>query len=780
MSALVLDIAQPRVTRNEMALLVSGEDWDIPRSSGVYDGGVFTRDIFVDPISRTAMLCPACFNPSWTTLNSGAFAKYAKADLTFPDATVWGESPIDGGGNFLVYGAAGTTVGNTSDVSFYTASLSANQGMVLEWHSGQSTQQVQIEVEGGWSSGFSGSAGVSWRLYSDGKMEIWKNGNMVGGPYSLHAKHEYIMQPQAPGAPQAPNNEFVQVLFLPFRDRDLLVLTSKGGGFVHTFDDLDENSGTNTITDAAPFWVSFKAPLSPTCRLAKAQFAVTNGIIYGPPSAWKDIPPTDLPQTKIFQPNNTGGGSVALAVDTTGPNPFSLPNPARLKVTLNGSATVSPWVLGARAWFSSDTSDTPGADADLTEYLTAGSVTISSILGGDRAEFELNQPTAVESAAPQFLEISRRPAEVPGFLTGLVDDPPQFVASRAIDTEDLGPNYELNQRMNLSVRDVWKLAEDHVIAESIPLDGMTLPAAYTYLAGLAGLTADVSDSLSSFTFPKVNSSGHGEWGALVTASDKLSDWLERLHTTYAGNCFHGVSADGTLQLLAPEDLPSTPAITLYPKIQDAIDAGVSETLAPYRVYRELNWRYLQPEANYVSVVGVDPFTRKPIYVHRKDGASITPSTAPDLRPGNWLGGIKAYAWCDPTLRTKDACTWALDKLFDRLTKKRRVVEFVCEAQESLPKNAIVKLKGAIGGADVNLRIRTADIQFISLADGWKWRPARYTGEDTSSGLVSQFGVPGQRAEIISRHWKNKSLSDQSRWEKAVFALARPTLIVSAS
>ena len=320
--------------------------------------------------------------------------------------------------------------------------------------------------------------------------------------------------------------------------------------------------------------------------------------------------------------------------------------------------------------------------------------------------------------------------------------------------------------------DGWLLAENFVFKEPIPLDGMTLGAAYTLVSDTIGLSnsaggrsPNISSSLSSYVIQHAGNPTSSDFNVLVEPGDRGSEWLDRLHKTYAGNAFHGLTPMGGWsqpQLLAEADMPSTPALTLYDSMATALAAGVSSPTY-LDLFRKVDVQMLKPEANDIYVQGFDARFRRPILVHQLDSANADPTVIPALRTAAWRGARVSYTWIDPTLSTLAACTYTMGLLFPRLTVARSLVEFECDFSSLLPRGALVSLCFAAGGGvrssvdgslvnPVVCRVKSISCRFLQTAAGAKWRPARYvaqvgtdasvlhTGHSTLAGIAAEWGL----------------------------------------
>ena len=804
--SLLLDPAQTRLSADGMSVLVSGRDWS-PSNN---------HDVWIDPITNTCMLRPACFYPEWATTNIGIYAKYGFSDFTLTDSSNWTSHQPDLGGPFMQY--IGPT-GNTAGLHGLGPTQPMNQPMVVEWFGQPSTNSPYGIFECGWSNTGDGTSGVSLRFYADGRAEVWKAGQMIG-TYSLggnqpdYFNSHWTASTQFMGGatPQAPKVGYVQTILIPCRDRELLVLSSMGGGFCHIFEDLSEATGGQTITDAAPFWFNIPAPSLAVVRIARLQFA-SNGSVCGIPTTWRLAPPLNTTQDPVHGINAqirvfrdlSGGGSVSSSVMNPG-NPPTINTPPLLPVliqlSLSGGPSTTPFVYGARAWYDPKTSSTTSPSdgpLDLLPYISRFHLDVADTIGGTRATVQLMRPAAIETAGG--LEIARQchralqVSDEHGMILDGVTEPPHWRDASGLDSGSADRNREIQ----IEIRDRWKLAEEAIFSDPIPLDGISLADAYRFVAASVGIPSSqvyISPSASLFTLSNAGSASGGDWNVLIEVGDKGAEWLDRLHQTYASTWFHGFRPDPTdaghppiLCLVDPADtttgyaLPASVSIVLYRTIADAVTGGTSEALAYRRVYRSYRTQILEPEANDIWVTGCDPRTRKPILVHRQTPSMATdadPTIAPSGRSANWLGGLRKYGWIDPSLKTQVACQHVANLLSERLTTARELVEFECEYLPGIWRGDLVQLDQGPGSDPVTVRIKAFSGEFAGVSTFAEssvpdavWRPFRYVGEVTP--IVAPLDVNGSSIRNIGVNWHSlKALSKQRVFEDGARVARRPT------
>lgn len=777
--SILLDAPQIRLKEDAISTLVSGRDWD-PTSWGTSYG------TWVDPITNTAMLEPGPRNPAWTTSNSGIFAKLGMSDFTLTGGGTWQEDNVDQGGPFLLYTS---TDGNTASAGvggLTNAEMLANQAMCIEAFIPSQVVAPYGVLNFGWSNDGDGVSGVSGRLYADGHVEIWKY-DILGGTYSVSGKDFGYYDPKTGALGQAPNNGFVQLLLIPCRDRELLVVSpTMGGGFSHVFLDLPEQVPGQTITAAEKFWFFVVNPVNPPkVRVARIQYAAL-GTIAGRASGWRLAPPIADLKTVIYQALSQQPADLVsiVAADSGFANPNSIPNPVQLQFTLtNGGAgaDATPFLYGGRAWYESETANTAAPDGhpdglEVVEVCRSASLDVGDSINGSRLSLLLMRPQAIADAGcPNIKTQCCRPIalrDMAGLVGTFVGEPPDWDDAFGFDED----GYDRNQDIEIHSRDYSKFAEDFCYSDPIPLDGLTLTEAYTEAATPIGFTPYISPSADSFSLPIAGVSAAGDWNSLIDVGDRGLDWLDRLHTTYAATWFHSFGADGNPVMISPDEMPSTSAVTLYRCIQDAIDAGVSLVDAPYRVYRNYRQHVLEPEANDIWVSGYDMRSSRPILLHYRDAASADPTTPVASRGDNWVGYPKKGAWSDTTLTTLDACQYCIDLLKLRLPVARKMCEFDCEYLDGITKGMKLTLDKADGDDPVVVRLKrfSADFQLVPIDPSFGiWRPAKYIGE--IGDLVCPIGVPGTTLVAIRNNWKIRGMSKFRAAYDAVMVGRRPPI-----
>jgi hypothetical protein len=570
----------------------------------------------------------------------------------------------------------------------------------------------------------------------------------------------------AGGAQSGQGYGYSRIMLIPCRDRELLVVSTGGACFCHTYSDLPEDQAGLTITPEAPFWFYVPAPVQPMIRIAPLQFA-SSGTVCGAPTNWRLTPPSGSPTFDVFQALSDASGSVTASIQTPASNPYGLANPVQIKLSLTGGTgpNWTPFVYGCRAFYPSETATTVGESVDALPYLMEFRLDVSDMIGGTRARATLNMPDALSVAgASAFTSMCHRAIQVldeHGVVLDGVSDPPHWVDSYGFSAD----GYDRNQAIEIEVHDLWKLAEEFIFLDPVPLDGMALSDAYKLVCSMVGLPSGlvyVSASADSFLLPSTPASG-GEWSFLCDVGDRGAEVLDRLHQTFAGSWFHGFRPNAVagqspvLSLIDPADssgLPSVASVSLYASVEAAQAAGKGWQ----QVYRSYKTTVLEPEANDLYVTGRDPRTGKPIVAHKADSASQNVTTPVASRPSNWLGFIRKYGWVDPGITTIASAEYVLDQLYARLTPARTLVEFECEYLPGVWRGDLVELMRA-DGSSVTVRVKTfsGQVEVAGTFDGASapdavWRPCRYVGE--VGPVAAPLDLHGTTLLAISAGWSS--------------------------
>lgn len=722
------DHAQQRISRDRLGILAEGS---YPAERGGRVSGfdiANSSNIWQDPVTFTAMLQPTVLDfDTWNTTNSGAYAKYATTDLTFSDPSGWGDGDTSGGVGWI------TKYACSDDMLFTPTQANINQPIWLAWFSfGAGDDFVVLEC--GWSdTGIEGD-GVGLRFYQSGKVEVWKDGN-------------YLAEGKISGSStlQAVTEQWIGVMLIPFRRRELLIYSSRGAGFSHLFSDLDEDGTVQEIVPATKFWVK-KPSGTALIQLAKLQFA-TSGTLYSEKLYFAEAPPTGATEAVVPYSDEPGYGSTSVtltaeASDLSGAfTPDSSTDNARVKFALTGGPSASPFVYAGFFGYPEETDTTDDSEETDLEWNRL-KITVPDSASGVKASVTRFDPAG--SSIALLDTVTNRPVLVSSGGISLIDGrggAPEVDYSHAAASDVL----------TMDVHGEWKALEHYRFQERIPLDGTDWKLTVEFFLEVAGwdvLATDIEDP--SITIGAAGSPTAGEWSLVIQPGDTAAEWMERIFEAFAGDWFYGFvpTASGIVfRAKSPSSLPTSEDIELFTNVADAraqlllegYSADEAFKLAHTRTVQEFHVRRLMPEATDVRVSGYD--LRRNAFLQAKyiDSAAEDPTTAPSSRPDNWIGEKLRFAYFEPMLTTQDLVDDAASSLGDRLTRVRTLCDFKSDFV-FLSDGAPLWRGGQvlIDGQKWRIKSITVDIEkdagdVTDPFKDWVWRPATYTGELLTAG-----------------------------------------------
>lgn len=741
-----IDAPEPRVINAEQSLLQTVSDFDIAR--------VETTELrrgMVDFVAGTGMLRPVQLLPEWLDAST-AFARLTTAQTNQATSAYWRDD-------------AGLFTGDTYLLSLNPPEESShrqietlqtfprNAGFYLSWFMfGQGTDRYSA-MECRWTASVEPTRPqVSLRFWSDGRVEVWRGippfEEMVAEGHCVDREVSY---PQAVGKEVFTRSakgrqlagQFVQVLMIPCRHRELLILSNQGGGFNVRFDDIAPDAPSPIITPRGRFRVyvpkgQVKVQIAPVLYPQRAHL-LTDVL------EWR-VPPAEgatIERTTYYDLPGFGFGNIpdVTIVDAEPPFATFIPDGERSRCRLRVNLAAwnvldlqpdwywhSPSIYGASARIGSEVADTFDSTTELQPYLMAEPdvrLSVPDDPGGVRLSFELNQPQTFADIEPagDISRIGNRTVKVQ------TDETPPILwfGGRTENPKLTVMPDDRVSRVAFECRDYWYLLERQLIADPLPLDGLELSDAVKTLVKLAGFVdADFILEDSGFYLPTVGQESSGEWALLPESGDTVADWVRRLWETYAQTWVYGFvpTTEGVkFRFVSKEGLGNDPVATLYHSLQQSSE--------PSEWYRSCEITTLQPEANHIYVVGFDARSKKPFRVEWRDDASADPTLPPEDRPDNWLGEVKSYGWVDPSITTEEAANYALAVLVERLSRRRTLAEWECEL--------IIKEGGTPGwvgdcvtlSAHGTFRIVSMAVQFLSEPEGGEYltRRATYVGED---------------------------------------------------
>ena len=663
-----VDCPEPRPQKGRLIVAADGTTWDMAKSSNVW----------LDPATLTLMLAPLPVTAAWRTTYTGNYTRYRKVDYTLTTAAKWKDLQIRAAGDYFLQSL------DVTERATLTTAWSANTGaFVALYVPSIKGSDDTVVLKAGWGVGSAGSVEV-W-FTASGKASVYKSGVLVG----VYDNNDSNIAPQA--ATSASNGiagQFVTVMMIPCRRRELLVVTNFGLSFSHVFADLSALT-SNTILPAATF--SWLVPVGQATVQVSRIFFETAG--YGVSSVKKlrYAPPTGATFASTYAYDGIGTGSAFAAFsvvkdDLTAYTPNGIITSVRAKVALTGttgSATFGVYEIDMV--YQPEAGSTADDPVDITCDVERLSISVDddgratcslttrrkpiTHAGVDQPQITSDRPIRIaltDGATPT-------PAEIDIFRGTLT--PPEITYEQGDTTRDWSVFVYAGQDRT---RD-FDLA---YIVESYPYDGLLFVNALLDLMDIAGYPdasgpyfAGDSPALDLPYSPNISK---GQYALAPDFFDTVGGYIDKLKNDYAANYITGwmpTTSGYSYVWIDPALATTTPAITLYQSIAAATTASVPEVLRPKRVVRAMSSHYETPEATQVQVVGQDPATGLFITQSSVDSAAETASTAPASRPYNWRGRPVPYQLRDPTLTTQDAVDAACAILYTRLTTGRILIEW---------------------------------------------------------------------------------------------------------
>jgi len=660
-----VDCPEPRPQKGRLIVAADGTTWDLANSLNVW----------VEPSTLTLMLAPLPVTSAWRTTYAGNYARYQKTDYTLSTPASWKQMQIKATGDYYLQSL------NVTERATLTSAWSANQPAYLSLYvPGLKDSDDSIILKAGWGVGSSGSVEV-W-FAANGSAQVYKSGVLVG----TYQRNDSNIAPQANAVYlSSVASDFVTIMMIPCRRRELVVSTSTGLSFSHVFSDLSA-SIANTIVPAASFsWLVPQGQAS--VQLAKLQFA-TSGYGVSPIKKLRYAPPTGASFGNTYSYDSIGPGSASASYsvvkdDLSAYTPNGVITNVRAKVTLSsstGSATLGFYEVDMV--YDPDIGSTANDPVDITCDVERLSISVDDN-GRATCNLTTRRKPITDAGVDQPQITSDRPIRIA--LTDGASSPTEIDIFRGT----LAPP-EITYEENDATKD-WSVfvysGQDRsrdfdlaYIVESYPYDGLLAVNAIIDLMLIAGYDAStyLAGDSPTLELPYSPNISKGQYALAPDFFDTVGGYLDKIKNDYYANWITGWMPTTGGYSYVWQDAPNastTPVMTLYQSIATAITAGVSEALRPKRIVRKMSSHYETPEATQVQVVGQDPATGLFITKSRVDSAAEIASTAPASRPYNWRGRPVPYQFRDPALTTQDAVDQACDILYDRLTTGRILIEW---------------------------------------------------------------------------------------------------------
>lgn len=723
-----VDVVEPRPQKGRLMVAADGTTWDMVNSSNVW----------LDPATLTLMLAPLPVTSAWRTTYTGNYARYQKTDYTLITSAKWANTQVRASGDYFLQSLDVTERVET------TTSLSANQPMVVcQYVPDLKGLDNSVILKAGWNVGNTGSVEV-W-LSGNGTAQVYKSGVLVG-------QYDRNDTNQAPGvgapATVSNNGQFITMMMIPFRRRELLVVTDFGLSFSHVFADLDPLVATHTIVPAGKFsWIVPSGQA--TVQLAKVFFA-GSGYALSPVKKLRYAPPSGATFTTTFARDTIGQtGSLTMTTsvvktDGTAYTPNGVIDQVRLKVSLGGINTGSYGVYEVDQVYDPAPSSTYNGTVDITCDIESLSLSVNED-GRTTVDLAARRGELVSSGVQQPGQTSDRPIRI-AVGDGAVT-PTWIDVFRGSLTS---PQIEYAQGDTTLKRALYRYSgqdrsRDFDLAymvESFPYDGLAIDVVIADLMEVAGYSyaTDASVDSSAFVVPYSTNISKGQYALTPDYGDTVGGLLDKLQTEYFATWVKGWMPTTSGYKYIWRDVnnaATTPVVTLYQSYANALTAGVPTSLAGKRVVRRMSLNYETPEATSVTVKGMDPATGLLLTRTYIDTAAETSGTAPASRPLNWRGRPCLYELRDPALTTQAAVDASALVLYNRLTTGRTLVEWESDFLVLSTNNRPLWLTDVVRIMDTDgttvkgdfriIAIPTIEFQFEPSGGAYHVRRATYRG-----------------------------------------------------
>jgi hypothetical protein len=764
------DHAQRRFSRVRIGVALAGPDLLDP---------VYSSNAFQDPVTKSTFLMPRCYEASWDTSNSGAYAKLGVADFGSPSGIKVQDQSGTGAKPYL-FGAANITLQTTT-------TWGVNQGFVVSFLN-YNNGAAAIALECGWSSGTAVSSDTAVRIYGDGFTEIWRGGSKIA---TGNLAGDGLFSAQ---------NSTITVVLMPHRVRELLVWAKgngniQGGGIRGIMPDIDEYATSPAITPAAKFWIRQPA-LATNVMVAPLKFATSGHSVsalyqFGEAPDGSDVLEQfgnkawaggGLQNYRLYgDASYTTGATDAASCSLVGAtgSAFSASGSnrdCRLKVALSGNGNSTPVIYGAEMAYK-------GLEAitdDSEEYDASGDVSAFSLSvpdgGGPVAQIEVCGAD-VSAGVSGLRAQSNRPFEIKCGTTTIING------------RTGSPRYDRLSNANaekiaFDVYSAIQALKNYRFRDKKPLDGMlvtheTDDCLVRFLLHQIGVQDSSMDlETSTVRIGEIAPAECGEWSEEIEVGATAWEVLERFMEDYLGGWFYDAvpsSSGYTFKIASPATLTGVASVkTLYWTKADAIAGGVADADVWRSVVRQMSIQVVESESNEVVVTGYDPRTKKAIGAVKRDYSSQDPALVPSLRPDNWHGEPRVVGVINKGISSQDVASGAVDVIAAKLFPARKVLEIESEFVLLNDTTGLPLWRGDnVEIEEVSYHVASLEMSALSNADGFEWRPTRYV-------LSNIVGATAGRtaAEIAALEARNrKDAAIQRRNSQGLSLVALRTMEV---
>ncbi|MFN7171993.1 MAG: hypothetical protein ACK4P3_04315 [Fimbriimonadaceae bacterium] len=682
---LIINHSQPRPAGIGTSALFCGGDWGPDDSR--WPSPTFRDGIFQDPFTGTLMLAPLALEPAWYQNFSGEYSRMRLTDLQGNGGDVlapgWFEHRILDAGDVWLTRRTGAQQVET------VAHWEPNQPFFLSWFSFGRTAEEFRAMECGWEG--EGSK-VALRFWNSGRCEVWVN-DVLEGEYSVSGS----------SVPRLGDALNTWACLIPYRDRELLVLTSRGGGFSHGF--------TEGFSEVPAGKFGFLVPEGSTSvQLAPLRFR-TKGFLISHPRVLPRVPLES--REFVSQIWSDGDGDVAVKLlEADSLEEFVADGEAdevRLRLEMNSDGDRTPFVHAVRTSFTEEIEMTAASPLSVGGQLREVRLEVDekgcrlrAVLGELPEGLGLHTPLRLEVDSVVWFE---------GLVDSLVFEDGQWVASAA---------------------DRSLLASETVLLDAVPIDGLLLSEAIQELLGRAGIPLeDIEIGGEPVQLPFGSRIAQAEFLAGIDAGATVLPSMNGLLERFAPRWWHGwrPAALGWKWYFGEPVAPEDPYVRLFEESGEEAAAYRTEAFGedPPETVKSLVWSLERNEtaaaANEVWVLGREDLGA----AVRQRPEFLDASLLPSERGAGWTGYPKTLVVQHEGLTESEDLSRFADVMCEREAAPRELTIVKCWAQQH-PGTGLPLWRGdVVQLPDESLqRVLSFSLRFRFEADGFLMREATYT------------------------------------------------------
>lgn len=184
---------------------------------------------------------------------------------------------------------------------------------------------------------------------------------------------------------------------------------------------------------------------------------------------------------------------------------------------------------------------------------------------------------------------------------------------------------------------------------------------------------------SPYRLGEVPHRDNSEWNFFIERGDTGRDAFNKLLRVAADSVYgtHPGQFGTELWFKKVSDLDTEPKVTLYRRIQDALDAmpSLAEEDAYKFVYSSFSEEVLDAEGNEIRVIGIDPRTGNIIIAYIINEEMQDPTIAPTLRVPGWSGTRKAIGYQSRNVRTLADAERIIESLVPIVMNQNKLCEW---------------------------------------------------------------------------------------------------------